>query len=271
MAAANANASSAPVTSRWRAHGIPAACSTSFIRALSRTLRAVPTSVPGMPRACAGLARAAPAAAPGPRPAARTGPSCRDRPRTASAICCGSSASSTRQCPARCRASSGGTCSAAAVVTTASRTPGSCAAVLTNRTVAGIRNGATKAATTMNGSYPAGRERGLRRARLPTDPAALRPGPGRGGRHGDRRRRAPRRMARRRAPQLDAALPPGVHGGRRRRAHRHGAARPGLPVGGPARGDDRGAHAGGRAGAGELHRSPARPCARRGCAATSRR
>ena len=30
-------------------------------------------------------------------------------------------------------------------------------------------------------------------------------------------------------------------------------ARPGLPVGGPARGDDRGAHAGRRAGAGELH------------------
>ena len=44
------------VTSWWRAHGTPAARSTSFIRALSRTLRAVSTSMPGMPsasRACA--------------------------------------------------------------------------------------------------------------------------------------------------------------------------------------------------------------------------
>ena len=270
MAAANANASSAPVTSRWRAHGIPAACSTSFIRALSRTLRAVPTSVPGMPRASRACASGTCSCSRAPT-SRSTGPSCRDRPRTASVIRCGSRASSTRQCPARCRASSGGTCSAAAVVTTASRTPGNCAAVLTNRTVAGIRNGATKAATTMNGSYPAGRERGLRRARLPTDPAALRPGPGRGGRHGDRRRRAPRRMARRRAPQLDAALPPGVHRGRRRRAHRRGAARPGLPVGGPARGDDRGTHPARPRRRGRTAPSPARPCARRGCAATSRR
>ena len=136
-AAANANASSGARTSWWRAHGTPAAASTSFIRDLSRTLwvgggvhardaqrvaRLRERHLQLLQRADETLDR--------PQPCATARP-----PRRRSAA--GPARRPSRQCAARWRASSGGTCSADAVVTSPSRTPGSWAAVATNRTVAG--------------------------------------------------------------------------------------------------------------------------------------
>ena len=66
---------------------------------------------------------------------------------------------------------------------------------------------------------------------VPADPAALRPRAGRGRGHRHRRRRAAGRLARRRAPRLDVALPPGADGHRRRRADRRGALDPGPGCG----------------------------------------
>src|SRR4051794_28877251 len=145
---ANAIAAPASSTSACRAHGTPAACSVSFIRDLSRTLTAVRTSIPSMPRpsrTCAsGTCNCSSA------PTSRsTRPICCWRPATAAAICCESSASATRQCPASCCRSSGRTASIGSHVIRPRRTSGRVAASCTNRAVASSRYGATKAATTM--------------------------------------------------------------------------------------------------------------------------
>ena len=99
-------------TSACRAHGTPAARSTSFIRGLSRTFSAVLTSMPAMPsasRTCASGTCSCSSA-----PTSRsTRPICRPRPLTPSAICRGSSASSTRQWPASRLRSVGGSAPAA--------------------------------------------------------------------------------------------------------------------------------------------------------------
>ena len=83
-------------------------------------------------RARRGPGRAAPAAAPARRSAARPDRAGRDRPRTASAICCGSRASATCQCPASASRSSGDRSSGGSVVITPAVRPGSRAADSTN-------------------------------------------------------------------------------------------------------------------------------------------
>src|SRR5262245_12154895 len=82
-----------------------------------------------------------------------TWPSWALKPRTPSAICCGSRGSLTCQWPATASRSSGSSLSYGEAVMTPSRTPGSRAALSTNRLVASSRNGATKAAVTMREQY----------------------------------------------------------------------------------------------------------------------
>src|SRR3954452_19166040 len=153
-------------TSACRAHGIPAACSVSFICDLSRTLIADRTSMPAIPRpsrTCA-IGTCSCSRAPTSR---STRPSCPERPDTAQASWRGSSASSTRQCAASRSRRSGGIRSTGSQVTRPIRTSGSSAATRTNRAVASSRYGATKAATTMRGRYARRPDLAVQRGRRP--------------------------------------------------------------------------------------------------------
>jgi hypothetical protein len=138
----NARASPALPTRRWRAHGSPAARSTSFIRDLSRKFRAAATDRPGSPR-CS-RATASGSCSCSSEPTSRsTGATCRCSSRTPATICAGSSASATCQCARTRRASSGGSFCCGSWLRIDSVIPGSDAAPATNRSVASITNGIT--------------------------------------------------------------------------------------------------------------------------------
>ncbi len=132
--AAKPAAASAESASRYRAHGTPAARSTDFICALSRKLRAVAASIPGMPR----WSRTCPSGtcSCSNTPKSRcTGPRRRPSASAAAAICPASNGSSIRQCAASLGRSPSGTRLSGSQVMRASSVSGSPAAASTNRIV----------------------------------------------------------------------------------------------------------------------------------------